>query len=576
MTVAADEGAGNPPSDQDAEAARRLLEACAEEAETDIGNGRRMRRRCGDLAAEHYGAASHIAIAVANIGWHVFDGMRWKEDEDDARIRRLAHEAAIAIRDEIVVLGAYPKERERIEAGDIAKAALERMSEPDGGWSAEQKAERAALTAAAAEAARLRRAVADRKKSRARHAKSTAGSSKLSNMTTEMRPYVLRTVQELNTLRYSVNCRSGTIDFIQEEDEESDPDDPRFRWRAVLRPHRQDDMITKLAPVDWSEEGITQAPEFRRFLHKVQPDPEIRAFLKRFFGYCLTGLTIEQSMMFFHGAGRNGKSTFMDLICHVLDDYAVTLSIDSFSGEQKRGGGEATPDLARLPGARLVSASEPEAGVKLKDALIKLLTGGEKIPVRRLHKDFFEVDPQFKIVLSGNHKPRIDDDSDGIWRRVLLVPWDVQIPKDQVDRMLPAKLRREADAVFAWMVEGAIEYLNEGLSIPEAVRAASQEYREESDPIGTFIRVACVVTGETDASEKPLDLFMAYERFADAEGVFKFNRATFEKRFAKATGRSWEDGAGGMRQFQKAKSHGATVYRGIRIRAEWMRQGGEG
>ena len=576
MTAGTEDHAGGAPADREAEAARRLLEACAEEAETDIGNGRRMRRRCGDLAAEHYGAASHIAIAVANIGWHVFDGMRWKEDEDDARIRRLAHEAAIAIRDEIVVLGAYPKERERIEAGDIAKAALERMSEPDGGWSAEQKAERAALTAAAAEAARLRRAVADRKKSRARHAKSTAGSSKLSNMTTEMRPYVLRTVQELNTLRYSVNCRSGTIDFIQEEDEESDPDDPRFRWRAVLRPHRQDDMITKLAPVDWSEEGITQAPEFRRFLHKVQPDPEIRAFLKRFFGYCLTGLTIEQSMMFFHGAGRNGKSTFMDLICHVLDDYAVTLSIDSFSGEQKRGGGEATPDLARLPGARLVSASEPESGVKLKDALIKLLTGGEKIPVRRLHKDFFEVDPQFKIVLSGNHKPRIDDDSDGIWRRVLLVPWDVQIPKDQVDRMLPAKLRREADAVFAWMVEGAIEYLNEGLSIPEAVRAASQEYREESDPIGTFIRVACVVTGETDASEKPLDLFVAYERFADAEGVFKFNRATFEKRFAKATGRSWEDGAGGMRQFQKAKSHGATVYRGIRIRAEWMRQGGEG
>lgn len=576
MTAGTEDHAGGAPADREAAAARRLLEACAEEAETDIGNGRRMRRRCGDLAAEHYGAASHIAIAVANIGWHVFDGMRWKEDEDDARIRRLAHEAAIAIRDEIVVLGAYPKERERIEAGDIAKAALERMSEPDGGWSAEQKAERAALTAEAAEAARLRRAVADRKKSRARHAKSTAGSSKLSNMTTEMRPYVLRTVQELNTLRYSVNCRSGTIDFMQEEDEESDPDDPRFRWRAVLRPHRQDDMITKLAPVEWSEDSATQAPEFRRFLHKVQPDPEIRAFLKRFFGYCLTGLTIEQSMMFFHGAGRNGKSTFMDLICHVLDDYAVTLSIDSFSGEQKRGGGEATPDLARLPGARLVSASEPESGVKLKDALIKLLTGGEKIPVRRLHKDFFEVDPQFKIVLSGNHKPRIDDDSDGIWRRVLLVPWDVQIPKDQVDRMLPAKLRREADAVFAWMVDGAIEYLNEGLSIPEAVRAASQEYREESDPIGTFIRVACVVTGETDASEKPLDLFMAYERFADAEGVFKFNRATFEKRFAKATGRSWEDGAGGMRQFQKAKSHGATVYRGIRIRAEWMRQGGEG
>lgn len=567
-----DAGAVFGPPDP-AEAARALIEACAAEDETDIGNGRRMRRRCGDLAVAHAGAASFIAISVANIGWHVFDGMRWKEDEDDARIRRLAHDAANAIRDEIVVLGAYPREREKIEAADIAKAALDRMAEPDNGWSDEQKAERLALIAAVAEGVRLRKAVADRKKSRARHAKSTAGSSKLSNMTTEMKPYVSRTVQELNTLRYSVNCLSGTIDFLQEEDEESDPDDPRFRWRAQLRPHRQNDNITKLAPVDWSEASRPDAPEFRRFLQKVQPDPEIRAFLKRFFGYCLTGLTIEQVMMFFHGAGRNGKSTFMDLICHVLDDYAVTLSIDSFSGEQKRGGGEATPDLARLPGARLVAASEPEAGVKLKDALIKLLTGGEKIPVRRLHKDFFEVDPQFKIVLSGNHKPRIDDDSDGIWRRVLLVPWDVQIAKEQVDRLLPQKLRKEAPAVFAWMVEGAVEYLNEGLSIPEAVRAASQEYREESDPIGTFIRVACLVTGETEANEKPLDLFMAYERFADAEGVFKFNRATFEKRFAKASGRSWEDGEGHMRQFQKAKSHGATVYRGIRVRAEWMRQG---
>ncbi|MBX8803469.1 hypothetical protein HBA92_22455, partial [Ochrobactrum sp. MR28] len=113
-------------------------------------------------------------------------------------------------------------------------------------------------------------------------------------------------------------------------------------------------------------------------------------------------------LVFFYGAGRNGKSTFVDLICEILGDYAVTLSIDSFAGESKRGGSEATPDLARLPGARLVAASEPEMGVKLKDALIKTLTGGEKIAVRRLHQDFIELVPQFKIILSGNHKPRID------------------------------------------------------------------------------------------------------------------------------------------------------------------------
>lgn len=561
----------DPSSPQDDRTAEReLLVACAVEPETDIGNGKRLRRRFGDLARDHEGAASWIAISVAHVGWHIFDGRRWKEDEDGSLIRPLAHLTAEAIRLEAAVIEGTKAEREAIEAGKVARRTFERMEEPEGGWSDEQKAERRALQAQIIEGERAMAAVADRRKSRARHAKSTAGSSKLNNMMTEAAPYMSRKVQDLNTHRFSVNCLSGTIDFVREEDEESDPDDPRYRWRAELRPHRQADMITKLAPSEWNPDASPEAPEFRKFLLTVQPDPEVRAFLKRFCGYCLTGLIVEQVMVFFYGAGRNGKSTFVDLLCHVLDDYAVTLSIDSFAGEQKRGGGEATPDLARLPGARLVAASEPEAGVKLKDALIKTLTGGEKIPVRRLHKDFFEVDPQFKIVLSGNHKPRIDDDSDGIWRRVLLVPWNIQIPKQDVDRLLPQKLRAEAEGVFAWMVEGAVEYLNSGLDIPQSVRAASDDYRQESDAIGTFIRLACHVTGHPSDHEKPLDLFSAFERFADAEGVFKFNRSTFEKRFAKAADRSFEGPDGQMHRFERARSNGQTFYRGITIRPEWL------
>ncbi|MER9069276.1 phage/plasmid primase, P4 family [Mesorhizobium sp. M0902] len=166
-----------------------------------------------------------------------------------------------------------------------------------------------------------------------------------------------------------------------------------------------------------------------------------------------------------------------------------------------------------------MAASEPEAGTKLKDALIKTLTGGEKIPVRRLHKDFFEVEPHFKIVLSGSHKPRIDDDSDGIWRRVLLVPWAIQIPENEIDRALPRKLRAEAGGVFAWMVEGAVEYLDHGLDVSAGVSAASNEYRQESDAIGTFIRIACHVTGLPEDKEKPIDLYHAFEKFAASEGV---------------------------------------------------------
>jgi putative DNA primase/helicase len=567
-----------PPGDEDGPTPEQgLLAACAAEPETDIGNGRRLRRRFGDLAKQHEGAASHIAICVAHIGWHVFDGKRWKEDEDGSLIRRLAHKTAEAIRQEAAIIDASEDEAAIISAGEVAANALDRMNDnkprlPD---IARQQTIRD-NEEAVRQAEELIKMIEARRGQRRRHAKSTAGSSKLNNLLAEGQPYMSAKVQDLNTERYWVNCRSGTIEFHQVKDEEPDPDgNDRFTWNARLRDHRQGDFITKMVEADWQDDGKPDMPEFKKFMIKVQPEATIRSFLKRFCGYLLTGLTIEQVMLFFYGVGRNGKSTFVELICFILGDYSVTLSIDSFSGDNKRGGAEATPDLARLPGARLVAASEPEAGTKLKDALIKTLTGGEKIPVRRLHKDFFEVEPHFKIVLSGNHKPRIDDDSDGIWRRLLLVPWAIQIPESEIDRALPRKLRAEADGVFAWMVEGAVEYLNHGLNVPAGVRAASNEYRQESDAIGTFIRIACHVTGMPEDKEKPLDLYHAFEKFAASEGVFAFNRSTFEKRFAKAAERSFEGPDGTMKQFARSRSNGDTFYRGIGIRLEWQSQGGD-
>jgi putative DNA primase/helicase len=546
-----------------------LLVACAAEPETDIGNGRRFLLRYGGLAE----GVSGIAISVAHVGWHVYDGRRWKEDVAEAMIRRLAHKTAEAIRLEAAFLKPDKGQREAIEAGDTARATLDMMPPPKKGEPDARAGERKALMQMIAMADAVKEMLADRRASRHRHAKSSAGSSKISNQLGEAQPYLTREVSDLNDNRYAVNCLSGTIHFVQVENEDSDPESPTFRWDAQLRGHAQGDLITKLVRARWEQGAPPRCPQFLKFMAVVQPNPDVRAFLKRFFGYCLTGLTVEQILVFFYGAGRNGKSTLMDTLVHILDDYAVTLSIDSFSGEKTRSGSEATPDLARLPGARLVSASEPEANVKLKDALIKQLTGGEKIPVRRLHKDFIEVDPQFKILLSGNHKPRIDDDSDGIWRRVALVPWEVQIPKGDVDRLLPVKLKAEADGIFAWMVEGALDYLAGGLDIPDAVRAASQEYREESDPIGAFIRGACMVTGDAAHAERPADLFAAFERYADVEGIFKYQRPTFEKRFATAAKRVWEGPDGDMKKFEKSKS-GTTIYRGILIKPEFSAHAG--
>lgn len=534
---------------------QKLLEECANEPETDIGNGRRFLCRYGKRV-----------LHVARIGWHGYDGKRWKEDEDGSVVRPLAQKTAEMIDDEARLLTATEEDQKLIDAGKAAKLERKKMGTPKKDWPDEKLSRYMALEDVVSNGEDALKRTNGLKSSRHRHAKSSAGTSKINNMMTEALPHVAKVVTDMNADLFAFNCATGTLHFKREEDEESEPDDPRFVWREELSEHNSAEFISKLAPTDFDK--TKTAPEWAKFLATVQPDVEIRSFLKRFMGYCLTGLTVEQCLLFFYGAGRNGKSTFLDTIGTVIGDYAVTLSIDSFAGESRRGGSEATPDLARLPGARLVAASEPEMGVRLKDALIKSLTGGEVIPVRRLHEDFFEVHPQFKIILSGNHKPRIDDTSDGIWRRVFLVPWEVQIPKENVDRALPEKLKAEREGILAWMVEGCLEYLNYGLNPPEKVLAATKEYREDSDPIGAFIRAACIVSGSENDQATPGDLFIAYSNWAGKEGAAEFRQATFSRRFPDYTRMSWKSPDSTMRQFWKAKS-GTTVYKGIRVKNEF-------
>jgi len=525
--------------------AQELLEECASLPETDIGNANRLLTRYGDRI-----------LFVARVGWHGYDGKRWKEDEDGSVVRPLAQRTAEFIDDEAILLDAMPEEQTAIEDGRIAAAELKDMGRPDKKWTVEQLDKYAALEDRVNAMREANKERAGRMSSRHSHAKSAAGTTKINNMLTEAAPHCAKMVNDLNLDLYAVNTFSGTLRFIRADEE------GRVRWRVRQDKHDPRDYITKLAKVSFDPEA--QAPEFDRFFKRVMPDVEMRRFLQRFMGYCLLGLTTEQCLLFFYGAGRNGKSTFVDLMVDALNDYAVSLSIDSFAGDSRKGGGEATPDLARLPGARLVSASEPEMGTKLKDALIKTLTGGDKISVRRLHQDFFELIPQFKIILQGNHKPIITDDSDGIWRRVMLIFWEIQIPKEEVDPELPKKLRREMDGVFAWMVAGALDYLTMGLRPPEKVLAATEEYRQESDPLGAFLRGGCEITGSEEDTATPEDLYIGYSNFARLEGLPDFKASTFSRRLPDQTRKMWESPDKSMRQFWKGKS-GTTIYRGIRV-----------
>ncbi|MEO1110490.1 MAG: phage/plasmid primase, P4 family [Pseudomonadota bacterium] len=544
-----------PPDDvppESVEGEVPVASLCAVEPETDIGNGRRFLRRYKD-----------DVLHVSNIGWHVFDGLRWAEDEDGRLIRPRSHTTAEAIVDEIRFI--TPSKREEKAMAEWAEVEDEYLDLKKKGRDAsdQEKLKIKALELIMLDATDAQKAVSGRKAARRRYAKTSGSSGKLDNMLREAAPYRSKLLREMDADHLAVNLQNGTIRFVSEDDPDNpDPDEPRLKWTLRHDSHDRDDLITKLMPVQYDQNA--KAPQFLKFLKEVQPQEAIRSFLKRYFGYAMTSLTSEQVFVFFYGEGRNGKSTLVDLVAQIMADYSTTVPFETLAGDDRRKGGEATPDLARLPGARLVRAAEPEQGMKFRESMIKSLTSGEPILIRRLHAEFNEVYPTFKLVISGNHKPDVRGADDGIWRRVLLVPWDVQIPKEDVDKKLPDKLWNERAGVLQWLIEGALEYLQYGLMIPDEVRAATDTYREESDPIGAFLAAYCDVTGDPDDEVDPKTLYTSYKKFCDQQNHNIWTAATFNRQMphkAKKLG------------FQKAKTRGMTVYRGLKMKWEVIPSG---
>jgi putative DNA primase/helicase len=226
-----------------------------------------------------------------------------------------------------------------------------------------------------------------------------------------------------------------------------------------------------------------------------------------------------------------------DLIAKILGDYSATAKIESITGKNRRGGGEATPDLVPLIGARFVRTSEPDEGQRLQEGLIKELTGGEPIMVRSLNENFVTVYPIFKLTVSGNHRPEIHGGDDGNWRRVMRVPFDVQIPIEERDPAIGAKLFAEAPGILNWLIEGARQYLEHGLMVPDQVSAATAEYREDSDPLASFLTQCCEISGLVEDSLRAKDLTAAFQFWMREGGRGEWTDRTVFKRLKAKAGR---------------------------------------
>jgi putative DNA primase/helicase len=310
--------------------------------------------------------------------------------------------------------------------------------------------------------------------------------------------------EDLDQHPYLLACPNGTINLKTGKLLDSDPS--HLLTRATTVPYTPD------AP---------PAHRFYRFLHEVfGGDRELIDWLRRFVGYCLTGATREHMLAVFYGTGCNGKSTLLTVLRAILGDLATTSPFETFV--QSRNGDRPRNDLARLHGARLVTASESNQSRRLDEATIKEITGGDTIAARFLHQEFFEFTPAFKIVLATNHKPRVLGADEGIWRRLRLVPF-AQSFEGRKDDTLDEQLRAEYPEILRWAVRGCLEWQKDGLGDAEAIKAATREYRAEEDVIGAFLDDCTTPGGTATASA----LYAAYEKWCEEASEDALKARTF-------------------------------------------------
>jgi putative DNA primase/helicase len=278
-------------------------------------------------------------------------------------------------------------------------------------------------------------------------------------------PGVLVEHEELDADPYLLNVRNGTIDLRT----------------GQLRPHDPADLITVQCPVSYNPNAT--APLWEKCVERWQPDPEVCDYIQVRAGAGATGKPTE-TVDVDYGSGSNGKSKFWGAIQHVLGDYAV-VPHKSLLVTQKHEQHDTVK--ARLFRKRLAVASETKAADTLDDEQVKNLTGGDRLQGRRMREDPWEFNPTHTLVMFSNHKPAVQGRDEGIWRRLRLVPWAVTIPEDERDDDLAGKLRAEAPGILRWLVDGARRFIDDGLTPPAAVRAATDAYRSDEDVVGRFI-----------------------------------------------------------------------------------------
>jgi putative DNA primase/helicase len=351
-------------------------------------------------------------------------------------------------------------------------------------------------------------------------------------------PGIALAPSQLDADPYLLNVTNGTLDLRTGE----------------VRPHDRNDLLTKVTRAAYHPDA--QAPEFMRFLERVQPDQVMRDFLARLFGHGLLGKVVEHVLPVFYGIGANGKTTLVEAVASAWGDYADTIEPGLLIDR-----GEVHPTgVADLFKLRLAVTHETDEGRRLAEGTVKRLTGGDRVKARRMREDFWSFDPSHSIVMHTNHKPVVRGTDEGIWRRLRFVPFDVVIPEDERDGKLPERLALEADGILAWCVGGFRQWQDRGLADPKAVTDASAAFRGESDLLALFLDERCMQSPH--AHVRSAELFEAWVSWCKRENVDAGTQTAFSRNLTE-------------RGFDKDHTRGGKVWRGIGLYADET-SGGDG
>ncbi|HEX9413039.1 MAG TPA: phage/plasmid primase, P4 family, partial [Ktedonobacterales bacterium] len=335
------------------------------------------------------------------------------------------------------------------------------------------------------------------------------------------------------------NCVNGTIELKT----------------GKLRPHRREDLLTQQSPVAYDPNAL--CPTYDRFIREItladeKPDERLPLveYLDRAFGYGLTGETREQVWHLLVGSGENGKTTLVEAISDVEGDYAATMEPESIT--LQRGGGHdgsaPTPDIARLRGKRFTKVTETAEGARIDAARVKRLCGEDKLTGRHLHHEPIEFYPTQKLFVYTNHRPRTGETTHAFWRRVRLIPFDLNLQDhpERKDKKLPSKLRGEAPGILARLVRGCLAWQKDGLEPPQCVLDATKAYRSDMDIIALWLDERCELGAQNEA--KASTLYADYAQWMEDGGerpwtLTRFGEALNERGFGRrSSGGTWRQG----------------------------------